>query len=78
MTDYDFKIGDMLLDDKNKSGLTLIGLITDTWDDYEHSKMIRIKWIRKDDGSEYNWDYGIGYLMVKIKQYNMTYYPVKE
>jgi len=76
LKDYNFQIGDMILDDKRH--ITIVGLITDMWDDYENLKMLRIKWIRKDNGSEYDWDYGLEYLKAKIELYSMKHYPVKE
>jgi hypothetical protein len=73
---YDFKPGDLIIEDIHNTHL--VGLVIDTWDDYELEKMIRITWTRKDDGTQYSWEYGKGYLTKKIEIHRMTYIPIKE
>jgi hypothetical protein len=73
---YNFKAGDLILEDIYTT--QLVGLVIDTWDDYQEEKMIRIIWTRKNDGTQYSWDYGKGYLLKKIITRKMQYIPVKE
>jgi hypothetical protein len=73
---YNFKPGDMIIEDIYSTHL--VGLVIDTWDDYEAEKMIRITWTRKDDGTQYSWEYGKKYLIKKIEIHRMTYIPIKE
>jgi len=73
---YNFKEGDLILEEI--SNTQRIGLVIDTWDDYAAEKMIRITWTRKDDGTQYSWEYGKEYLMKKIITRKMTYIPIKD
>lgn len=73
---YNFKPGDLILEEVING--QRVGLVIDTWDDYVVEKMIRIIWTRKEDGSQYNWEYGKGYLEKKIITNRMKYIPIKE
>jgi len=76
LKDYNFKTGDMIIEDIYNT--QLVGLVIDTWDDYQEKKMIRIIWTRNNDGTQYSWEYGKGYLEKKIRTNRMKYIPVKE
>ena len=73
---YNFKAGDLILEQTTST--QLVGLVIDTWDDYVVEKMIRIIWTRNNDGTQYSWEYGKGYLIKKIRTNRMKYIPVKE
>jgi hypothetical protein len=73
---YNFKEGDLILE--KLTNTQLVGLVIDTWDDYETGKMIRITWTRKFDGTQYSWEYGKGFLEKKIRTRKMQYYPIKD
>jgi hypothetical protein len=73
---YNFKAGDLVLEELTNT--QVVGLVIDTWDDYQEEKMIRIIWTRKDDGTQYTWEYGKAYLIKKIRTSRMKYIPVKE